>query len=254
MNTPSTENPSATSPAGRSPEEIERQIDGTREELSRTLDALQARLSVKRRFNEAADTARRKGARLMRSATASVTPGITTLIRMDHTYVLAVFRRFKPHATDGKKHALVANACLAMEVHTQLEKEIFYPALREAAGSSDALDKSVSAHDEMGSLIATLRSMQPGDASYDETFRSLMRVVLHHVADEETTLLPQAEQLLGDKLGVLGRQMTKRRMELLKPHAAEMTRTAARAFPVASATAVAGVLALGWLAIRPRRH
>ena len=254
MNTASTENLSAASLAGRSPEEIERRIDGTREELSRTLDALQARLSVRRRFHEAADTARRKGEHLMRTATDTVCPDITTMIRMDHTHVLAVFRRYKPHATDGKKRALVANACLALEVHTQLEEEIFYPALRKAAVANEALDKSVPAHDEMRSLIGALRSMQPGDVGYDETFRTLMRVVLHHVADEETTLLPQAEELLAGQLGVLGLQMTKRRVELLKPHAAEMTRTTARSFPLVSATAVAGVLALSWLAIRPRRH
>ena len=55
--------------------------------------------------------------------------------------------------------------------------------------------------------------MQPGDAAYDETVMELMRDVLHHVADEETMLLPDAERRLGDQLNELGAQMTKRRLK-----------------------------------------
>src|SRR5688572_4174928 len=90
-----------TSTSGRSPEEIENEIEGTREELSRTLDALQAKLSPRRRFNSVAETARRKGGDLMRTATDSMTPDVTTMIRMDHSHVLALFRRFRPHTSES---------------------------------------------------------------------------------------------------------------------------------------------------------
>ena len=56
------------------PEEIERQIDGTREELARTLDALEARLSPRQRLNDAADSMRHTGERLMRTGLNAVTP------------------------------------------------------------------------------------------------------------------------------------------------------------------------------------
>ena len=68
-------------------------------------------------------------------------PTITNMIRMDHTHVLMLFRRFKPDTSLARKKALVANACLALEVHAQLEEEIFYPALREVLG-----DDTVSRH------------------------------------------------------------------------------------------------------------
>ena len=77
-----------------------------------------------------------------------------------------------------------------------------------------------------------------------------MRTVLHHVADEETVLLPLAEELMPDELGRLGRLMTARRIELLKPHAAEAAATTIRTFPIGAAAAAAGVLAVGWLLIR----
>jgi hypothetical protein len=40
-------------------------------------------------------------------------------------------------------------------------------------------------------------------------------------------------------------QMTKRRLELLKPHLGEVTVTTARSFPIATAAVVATVLTLG---------
>jgi hypothetical protein len=43
---------------GREPADIEREIEHTRHELDRTLDALQAKLSPRRRLEEAVDNAR----------------------------------------------------------------------------------------------------------------------------------------------------------------------------------------------------
>jgi hemerythrin superfamily protein len=239
--------------SSRSPEEIQMDIENTRAQLDRTLDALQSRLSPRQRLHAVADSARERGGRVMRTAVDAMSPDITTMIRMDHTHVLALFRRMRPGASMSRKRALIANACLALEVHAQLEEEIFYPALREVAGASELLDKSVPEHNEMRDLIRTLRSLEPFDPGFDENCRALMRVVLHHVADEESTLLPQAEDLMGERLGELGMAMTRRRMELLKPHLAEVALTTARSFPVASAVAMAGVLALGWLAFRSRK-
>ncbi len=49
------------------------------------------------------------------------------MIRLDHTHVLALFRRFNRSASIRRKEAIVANACLALEIHATLEEEIFYP-------------------------------------------------------------------------------------------------------------------------------
>ena len=217
------------------PAHLESHIDATRQEVDRTLGELQARLSVRRRMSSALD---------------SMTPDITRMIRLDHAHVLAAFRRYRSRLTETRKRALVENVCLALDVHAQLEEEIFYPAMRRIAAAGEMLDKSVPEHDEMRSMIRSLRGMEPFDATYDETFRKLVRTVLHHVADEETILLPLAEELMPDELGHLGRVMTRRRIELLKPHAAEAAATTIRTFPVGSAAAAAGVLAAGWFLLR----
>jgi hypothetical protein len=236
----------------RTPEQIEGEIEGTRQRLRETLDALEAKLSPRQRLRSAADTARRTGERWARTGMDSMTPDITTMIRVDHSHVLALFRRFRPSASNSRKRALVASACLALEIHAQLEEEIFYPALGAAGAQREALEKSVPEHNEMRALISAIRAMEPGDPAFDDTFRMLMRTVLHHVADEESILLADAEVLMPQRLGELGMEMTRRRLELLRPHLAEMATTTVRSFPVATAAAAASVLALGWLMFRPR--
>jgi hemerythrin superfamily protein len=217
------------------PAHIERNIDETRHEVDQTLDELQSRFSMRRRVSAAID---------------SMTPDITRMIRLDHAHVLAAFRRFRSRMPQTRKRALVGNVCLALDVHAQLEEEIFYPALRRIAAAGEVLDKSVPEHEEMRSLIASLRGMRPFDTGYDDTFKKLIRVVLHHVADEETILLPLAEELMPDELGHLGWLMTQRRIELLRPHAAEAAATTIRTFPIGAAAAAAGVLAVSWLLVR----
>jgi hemerythrin superfamily protein len=192
-----------------------------------------------------------------------ITPSITNMIRMDHSHVLALFHRYKPDVSTGRKRALVTNACLALEVHAELEEEIFYPALRSVMSEDPIFQKSEPEHAEMRRLIGDLRARATdgsavGDLSYDDKFLELMRIVLHHVADEETTLLPMAERLLGnDRLSQLGAQMTRRRVELIKPHAGEIAVTAARSFPVGAAAGAAllaaGAIAIG-VAMKPKRR
>jgi hemerythrin superfamily protein len=240
--------------SGLPPDEIERRIEETRHRLSDTLSALEAKLSPRERLRSAADTARRTGRRLADRGLDTLTPDITTMIRIDHTHVLALFRRFNRSSSERRREAIVTNACLALEIHATLEEEIFYPALREAGGRSEALAKSVPEHDEMRNLIRTIREMLPDEPGYDETVCSLMRVVLHHVADEESVVLTEAEQLMPERLTELGMAMTRRRMELLRPHLGEVARTTVMSFPVATAAAAAGLLAVGWMMLRPSRR
>lgn len=256
MNTPQPNSADGQGAAGldtqRSPGGIEADIRRARGDAHDTTGALHSRLSPSQRLREAADSARKLGRRAVRAAAAPITPYITTMIEIDHTHVLALFRRVRPWTSPSRKRAILSNACLALEVHAQLEEEIFYPALRKVLPSSEILDKSVPEHDEMRSLIRVLRGKKVEDPDYDDTVHSLMRTVLHHVADEESVLLPQADILLRERLGELGMEMTRRRMELLRPNLNEVVVTTARSFPVATAACAVSVLAIGWMLLRPR--
>lgn len=173
-----------------------------------------------------------------------LSPSVTKMIRADHTHVVAAFHRFRADLSLQRKAAIVDHVCLALEIHAQLEEEIFYPALRRVLLGNPELDKSEPEHDEMKELIARLREDDPESPTFDETFLTLMRTVIHHVADEESVLLPAAERLLADELGALGNRMTTRRIELLAPHTGEAALTGLQTFRVGTFVVGAGVAAL----------
>ncbi len=183
-----------------------------------------------------------------------VSPSASEMIRADHTRVMAVFHRYHIDASPRAKRALASAICTALEVHAQLEEEIFYPALR-AADSSFVEEQLEPEHEEMRRLIAALRAMAPTSEQYDATFMELMRVVIHHVADEETILLTHAESVLGDSLQTLGRQMAVRRMQLKAARTPALVGNAARTAPGTSVVMTAGALLAGAVLLsRFRRH
>src|SRR3954451_16378613 len=182
----------------------------------------------------------------MSTLLTKIAPSATDMIRADHARVLTTFHRYKLDDAPATRRALVATICLALEVHAELEEEIFYPAM----GSVDTalVGRLIPEHDRMRTLIGQLRGGDPTDSQYDQWLMELMREVMHHVADEETILLPQAERVLGQRLGELGARMMKRRMQLMAPHAGELTRHKARAMPMTTlvlpALALLGAIAL----------
>jgi hypothetical protein len=101
----------------------------------------------------------------MNAIAETLAPSATDLLRRDHTKVLRAFHRYKLTSNPGRKQALVTSVCLALEVHAQVEEEIFYPAMRGADPA--VVEKSVPEHDEMRGLIATLRGMEPTLDEYD---------------------------------------------------------------------------------------
>jgi len=179
------------------------------------------------------------------SFAGKVSPTATNMIRMDHTHVMATFHQYEIDSSPRTKQGLANTICLALEIHAQLEEEIFYPALKALDSSNPAIQKSVPEHNEMKRLIAKLRGMQPTEAGYDDTLFELMRDVMHHVADEETILLPEAERLMADRLGDLGAQMLKRRLELAAPRGGEIAGNMLKGMPKSTMMLAAGALMAG---------
>jgi hemerythrin superfamily protein len=191
----------------------------------------------------------------MNTLLGRISPSITNMIRMDHSHVMTTFHQYEADASTRVKKGLADQVCVALEIHAQLEEEIFYPALR-AVADTEFVRKSVPEHDEMRRLINQLRKLEPIASGFDEAFYQLMNAVMHHVADEESMLLPAAERVLADELGELGARMTKRRLQLAAPRTGEIAGSMARS--LGSGTLVAGagaLLACSYLLSRPRsRH
>jgi hemerythrin superfamily protein len=186
----------------------------------------------------------------MLSLSKKLSPTITDMIRFDHSHVLVTFHQYTEGKRPQVKKALADTICNALEIHATLEEEIFYPVLHNLNGQEPVIQKSVPEHDEMRRLIAELRATDPSDIRHQSLVMELMRDVIHHVADEETVLLVEAEKMLTkDRLSELGVEMTKRRMQLLAPKAGRIAADTAIGFSCSTFALVASA-ATALLAVR----
>jgi hypothetical protein len=180
----------------------------------------------------------------MTSLLSRLSPSITNLIRLDHLHIVSTFHQYESGAAVRRRKGLADQICLALEIHAQLEEELFYPAVRMVA-DNDTLRRSAPEHDEMRALVTRLRHMPMEEPAFDATLFELMRNVMHHAADEEAHLLPAAERLLPDQLAALGAAMTRRRLQLLAPRSPELVASLARSLSLGSVVAAGSTLLAG---------
>ena len=136
------------------------------------------------------------------------------LLTEDHKNVQALFKQFEKLQEEdtGKKTQIVSRACAELTIHTTLEEEIFYPAMREALEDQDLLDEAEVEHTSAKELISQLQSMKPGEDLFDAKFTVLGEYVNHHIKEEQQKLFPKAKKSDVD-LKALGEEMLTRKQE-----------------------------------------
>ncbi len=116
------------------------------------------------------------------------------LLTEDHDKVKSLFQQFDKLSDRSKasKKKLADQICHALTVHTQLEEQVFYPAVRGALKDDDLMDEAQVEHDSAKALIVQLQDMDPGDELYDAKVKVLSEQIEHHVGEEETDMFPKA--------------------------------------------------------------
>ena len=114
---------------------------------------------------------------------------------------------------EERQAELVDDICYELTVHSMLEEEIFYPALRAALGENEMLDEAELDHAGTRELITQLEVMYPGDEHFDATVAVLAEEVGHHTAMEESEMFEAARASSLD-LVRLAHRLAARRAEL----------------------------------------
>ncbi len=139
------------------------------------------------------------------------------LLTADHRKVKKLFSEFaklKEEGSDEDKAALVEQICNELKIHTEIEEEIFYPAVRKAIDDSDLMDEALVEHAGAKELIAELEEASPSDDLYDAKVTVLGEQIDHHVKEEEGDMFPKAKKAKVDT-EALGATMAKRKMALM---------------------------------------
>lgn len=140
------------------------------------------------------------------------TPSATKLLKSQHDDVRDLFKQYEDSGENAHaaRKRLIDEASRQLEVHSELEERIFYPACRELE-DEDArkmVGESLEEHLIVKRLIKELAVLDGSDERFEAKASVLKESVEHHADEEERDLFPAAEKEFDrERLAELGRQM-----------------------------------------------
>jgi hemerythrin-like domain-containing protein len=136
------------------------------------------------------------------------------LLSEQHREVEKLFAAFEKAEDVEDKEALFEEIADKLAVHTKIEEQIFYPAVREKKTEDMVLEAFVE-HTSVKRLLADLLEADPSEGVFDAQMKVLKEQIEHHVEEEEGQLFPAAKKLLGqDELVGLAQEMAALQTEL----------------------------------------
>jgi hypothetical protein len=120
-------------------------------------------------------------------------PNAIELLKEEHEKVKALFEQYEAagHRAHRKKQNIAEEVFAALTVHTTLEEELFYPAMKRKTDrdGKDLVAEAVEEHHVVTTLMEELKGLDPADERYDAKFKVLMENVEHHIEEEEDEAL-----------------------------------------------------------------
>ena len=82
------------------------------------------------------------------------------------------------------RRVLALKICAALTVHTQIEEEIFYPAVRDVIGDDALMQEALQEHAQAKDTITQIKKMDADDMAYDAAVKKLGKLIDAHVLEE----------------------------------------------------------------------
>jgi len=134
------------------------------------------------------------------------------MLKSDHDRAKTLFEQFETAERKAEKKKIARQAIEELRIHSAIEEELFYPAIREHL-KNGVMNEADEEHHVAKVLIAELDAMNADNDHFDAKFTVLAESVRHHIKEEENDMLPKARDLPID-FEALGKKMERRRAEL----------------------------------------
>ena len=135
-------------------------------------------------------------------------------LKAQHREVEELFEAIGEAEEPAEKQDLFDTVADKLAIHTRVEEQFFYPAVRERKTEDMVLEAFVE-HTSIKRLLADLLDSDPSDQLFDAKITVLQEQVEHHVEEEESELFPAAKKLLSrDELLALAQDMAALQAEL----------------------------------------
>jgi hemerythrin-like domain-containing protein len=143
------------------------------------------------------------------------------LLDADHRAVKKMFKEYEEltksrgRSVAQKKLDLARQICQELTVHTQIEDEIFYPAVREAVKDTGMVAEAEVEHQSARELIEQIEAMDEADEMFDAKVTVLGEYVDHHVKEERNEMFPKARSARKLDLVAMRDELMQRKEELM---------------------------------------
>jgi hemerythrin superfamily protein len=134
----------------------------------------------------------------------------TDLLKKQHRQVEKLFKEVEKTEDPKQRRKLMDQIAADLKMHTQIEEELFYPAVREVgtAKAEEMIDEAFEEHHVVDLVLAELPQVDPEDERFEAKMTVLSELVKHHVEEEEEEMFPMAEKKLGaERIKELGQQL-----------------------------------------------
>ena len=141
---------------------------------------------------------------------------VTVLLKNDHETVRALFEKVKgsDNRNQNGRKELFNEIRREILLHSQMEMEIFYPALAGTASAraTELVSEAEREHRSVEKLIQELNLMNSSDKAFETKLNQLRDEVTRHIEMEEEEIFDEARKNLPEfRLEELGLEMEDRR-------------------------------------------
>ena len=119
------------------------------------------------------------------------------MLTADHRQVRALFQQYADTPDPYLKQIIAEHVFAELTLHMLLEETVFYPAVAEQTDEEGKglVSEALQDHQQLRELMATLQETDD-DAAFETRFQALRDHMDQHVEDEETTIFPEAAEVL----------------------------------------------------------
>src|SRR5262249_30877332 len=142
---------------------------------------------------------------------------VTTILKKDHRVVSGLFWTLQQTTNPHVRRSVFSQIQNQLEIHSQVEEEIFYPAMRHIRTSTaqQQVDDARRDHQQIKDLLHQVSTTDPDSFEFMSKVNQLMERVERHVEEEETEMFPMAQNNMSDEeLEHLGHRLHDRKVQL----------------------------------------
>jgi len=137
----------------------------------------------------------------------------TDFLKKQHREVMKLFKEVERTEAPRERKRLMTDIASHLKVHTTIEEEIFYPAVKEIGTekAEEMMLEAVEEHHVVDLVLEELPQVDPAADTFEAKMTVLRELIEHHVEEEQDEIFPMAERKLGkERISELGERLEER--------------------------------------------